>query len=1071
MFRHTLLSASFMTAAVIALHSSVDAAISKSRPLIRCADVSQREVVFVAADNLWLVPRSGGLARRLSDSRGRKGPPRFSPDGKQVGFTVPFQGGDHVFVLAVHGGEPKQLTYYPMQRQLHDWTANNEFLFSSNGLGPYFRKRLFTLPVKGGLPTQLPLEYGTNGSLSGDGQKLAFTIYDAPRSWKRYVGGGAPDVWILDNQTRKAEKITDWRGTDMSPMWNGDTLYYVSDGGPEHRLNLWSYDMQTKRRTQLTRHTDFDVQQAAIGPSESGEGQVVFQLAGDLHLLDCRTGNVNRLAVDFPEGWDCHLTKEIDIAEHVQEWDPSPNADEFVVEARGDLWMVSHEGELTLRLTESSAIAERKPAWSPDGEWIAYWSDKSGEYELYRRKADGSGSEEQLTQLGLGLRRQPSWSPDSKKVAFSELDGDVYCLSLSDKQLRKVGRDLSGSDVRMSWSSDSSWLAYTCATETHFTAIWIYDILGDKSYQMTSGRFNDSWPAFDLKGEWLYFVSDRDFSKSVYDRIDGSFVFPRTDTIVAMRLQSKNRRPEKAAAKEDGSQRTVQIDLKNPESRVVSVGGGPAFIWNLSVAADNKLVYTHVPLEGDTTIRITSWPKKVEPADVVRAADFRLRGDGQRILVHKERGFKFIDCSSNQQLGEATALRNITMQCNLREEWSQIFRDARRYVRDLFYDPSLHAINWDGVMAKYKEMQERCASRDDVNYVLEQMLGELNVSHAGVGNAGDVERPKDQAVGLLGVDFEFKDGHTRIRDILNGAPWDVDVRSPLLMASEAVHANDYLVAVNEKPLTAEEVDPYKWFCGLAEKDAVLTVARDPAGKQSVRQIRVHCMKSEETLRYRTWLEATRRRVDEESGGRLGYLFLPSTNNQGVIELQRQFYGQRKKPGLVIDVRWNGGGMGPNRFIEFFDRPFYFYDANDHTGGTPTFPEFAHFGPKCMIINGAAGSGGDNIAFLFKHHQLGKTTGTRTAGALLAGTGSPRFIDGGNLYLPVKAPYLPSGWVIESHGVEPDVFVPPNPVNDSDPQLEAAIGLLLKDLKEATPQRPSPPAYPDGRTFRSDPIER
>lgn len=1065
-----------LTALALTGNAQVAAGKPKSNPLIRFPDVSQREVVFVAADTLWLAPRSGGLARRLTDLPGRKGPPRFSPDGKRVAFTVQFQGSDHLFALAVEDGEPKQLSFYPMRRQLYDWTASNEFLFSSNALGPSFRKRLFTMPVEGGLPTQLPLEYGTDGSLSSDGQKLAFTLYDAPRSWKRYVGGGAPDIWVLDMQSRKAEQVTDWQGTDASPMWNGHTLFYTSDAGPEHRLNLWSYDTQTKNRTQITTYTDFDVQDAAMGPGGAGNGEVVFQRAGDLHVLDCRTEEVNRVAIEFPDEWDSSLTKDVDAAGHVQGWDPNPDADEFVVEARGDLWVVSHDGEVKRRLTTTADFAERNPAWSPDGKWIAFWSDRSGEYELHRLKADGSGEVEQLTHSGPGLRRRPYWSPDSDKIAFSELDGNIHCLRLRDKQLRKLGRDLSGSDVRMSWSPDSTWLAYTRATETFLTAIWIHDVLADTSHQLTSGRFNDSWPAFDRKGEWLYFVSDRDFSKTVYDRIDGSFVFPRTDTIVGLRLQGRERRTDpSSAATSSQRHRTVRIDLDDFEDRAVSVGGGPAFIWNLSVAADNKLLYTHVPLEGETTIRLLNRPNdNAQSSEVAEASDFRLSGNGTRILVRKGQQFAFIDCAPAQHLGEGTPLRKMTIRVDLRQESSQVFHDAHRFVRDLFYDPSLHAINWDSVKAKYEGMQQRCASRHDVNYVLEQMLGELNVSHARVANEGDVERPPDLSVGLLGVDFALSNGNVRIQRILRGAPWDVDARSPLLKSSEAVHEKDYVLAVNGNPLPKGQVDPYRSFCGLAENEVTLTVAADPADATTIRHVRVRCIKSEEELRHRAWLEATRKRVDEQSRGRLGYIFLASTNNHGVMELQRQFYGQRKKPGLVIDVRWNGGGMGPSRFIEFFDRPLYFYDANDRTGGWPTFPEFAHFGPKCMLVNGAAGSGGDNIAYLFRHHQLGKLIGTRTAGALLAGGRSPPFVDGGNLMLPVKAPYLATGWVVESHGVEPDLVVAPNPVmNDAgvDPQLDTAIRMLLKDVDASRAQRPSPPPFPDGQKIRSDRIER
>jgi tricorn protease len=955
-----------------------------------------------------------------------------------------------------------------MRRQLFDWTSKDGLLFSTNAMGPYFRKRLFLMPASGGLHQTLPVEYGTDGSLNPDGQRLAFTLYDTPRSWKRYAGGGAPDIWVYDFKTHSAQQITDWSGTDSSPMWHRNLLFYVSDSGPEHRLNLWSIDVKSKERRQLTTYADYDVQDCAIGPGADGRGEIVFQRAGDLYLFDCATKRIQRLNVEIPGVWEQVAHKRVEIAKNIQEWDLSPQGDALILEARGDLWLVGPHDNEPRRLTTTPGVAERSPTWSPDGKWIAYWSDESGEYELHRIQVHGTSKSQQLTYLGPGLRRRAHWSPDSKRIAFSALDGSLFLLHLDDSNVQKLGRDLSGSETRIAWSPDSRWLAFTRAEENFFSAIWVHGLEKNTSHRLTSGRFNDNWPTFDRAGRWLYFVSDRDFSKLVYDRIDGSFVIPRADTIVRVPL----RREFASDDPETGSQ--VEIDVVGFEERAISVGGGPAHIWNLSVSVDGRLWFTHVPLDGEPTIRVLD-PNR--PDATARTAsdgrDFRMSLGGKLLIVRKGDTFSTIETQSEETVAKREALKDTAIDLDLRAEWVQVFRDAEHYFRELFYDPTFHSVDWKSVVEKYTPLGKRCASRDDVNYVIDQFIGEFNVSHAGVGNPGAVERPEEESVGLLGVDFEVVAGQVKIQKILRVGPWDTDVRRPLAHPGVNVEEGDVLIAVNGKDLRSDE-DPYAAFCGLADKEVVLTVARGPDGNGNARTVSVRCLADEDELRYRAWVEATRKYVDERSKGQLGYLHLSSTGHFAVISLQRQFYGQRKKAGLVIDTRWNNGGMGPNRFIEFFNRPHYFYDYNKRTGGWSNFPEFAHFGPKCMLTNGASGSGGDNIAYLFRRLKLGKLVGTRSAGALLAGAGSPPFVDGGSLFLPVRAPYVLGAWVIEGHGVSPDIVVPPNPVDTSpekDPQLNRAIDILQSELKAMPTTRQTDPPFPDGRHFRKDVVEQ
>lgn len=1098
--------------------------------MVRYADVSGTQIVFVYANDLWIVPRTGGLASPMASPPGAESFPRFSANGDTIAFVGNYDGNRDLYTIPTAGGIATRVTHHPADETLCDWTADGSLLFFSNGWAGLARQvQLFRVSANGGLPQQLPVPYGANGAISADGTWLAYTPHTADqRTWKRYRGGMATDVWLFNLVDHSSNKMTDWEGTDTQPMWHGQRVYYLSDGGPEHRLNIWSYEPASGRREQVTHMEAYDVKWPAIGPGPDGLGEIVFQNGPALKLLDLSSGEVREVSIEIPGDRPAIRAKRVDASKEVQAWAVSNSGKRGVFEARGDIWTVPVKDGSARNLTRTVGVAERDPAWSPDGQWIAHFSDETGEYELYVMQSDGKGGKRQLTTDGAAYRYDTTWSPDSKRIAFTDKSGAIFLHDVDAGQTRLIDTEPWSSRTRLNWSSDSDWLAYVKGDVNQLGRIWLYHVADQQTHAVTSSMFDSGWPTFDRKGDYLYYVSRRDFSTPIYEDIGTSFVYAGTSVLLAVPLRAELGSPwapksdeekwgdekekddeekEDAGSKsetdgkengdkdnkdkaDDGEKsggeaadgdgdgdddkkkeppKPVVIELEGFERRAIEVPVDRGNLTNLAVNDKGQLLYVRAAANGSEE---KSSVKLLDPTDeekkektVVEEADgFVITADGKKILVKKDDTYAIVDAGADQKLDKPMSLSEMSAQVDPREEWRQLFVETWRIQRDFFYDPNMHGVDWAAIRDQYAAMLADCASREDVTYVIGEMISEINVGHAYAREGGDLEEEPKVSVGMLGADFELDQGAYRITRIHEGAPWDVDARGPLSQPGVNVQRGDYLLAVNHAPVDPQK-DPWAAFLGLAGKTVTITVHDKPAMDDSARHVIIKLLDSERELRYRDWVERNRAYVEAKTDGAVGYIYVPNTGTDGQNELFRQFYGQVGRKALIIDERWNGGGQIPTRFIELLNRPATNYWAR-RDGRDWTWPPDAQQGPKCMLINGLAGSGGDCFPYYFRQAGIGKLIGTRTWGGLVGISGNPTLIDGGRVTAPTFAFYETDGtWGVEGHGVAPDIEVIDDPakmMDGADPQLDAAIEHLLQRLREARHVQPPRPSYPNRR---------
>ncbi|MBI1852057.1 MAG: PDZ domain-containing protein [Planctomycetes bacterium] len=1055
--------------------------------MLRYPDVSATEIVFEYANDLWLVPRDGGVAAPLSSPRGQELLPRFSPDGATIAFVGNYDGNRDLYLIPVAGGVPTRVTHHPDDEVLCDWTPDGQLLFYTNAFaGIRAQSRLFTVSPKGGLPVPLPFPIGANGAISADGRRVAFTPHSADdETWKRYCGGLATDVWLFDLVDHTSKRLTDWEGTDTLPMWHGDDVYYLSDQGPEHRLNVWMCDTKRSARRQVTTFRDYDVKWPSMGPGSSGRGEIVFQCGASLWLLDLASEKSHAVDVAIPGDRPTLRLHSVDASRFVARWSLSPTGKRAVCEARGDVWTAPAKKGAPRNLTHTSGVAERDATWSPDGHWIAYVSDATGEYELWITPSDGDGEARKLTSGSTCFRFGPSWSPDSKRIAFRDKTGAYWIHTIDGGETKTFDVDprftYRESSPGVAWSSDSRWIAYDRGSARNVNStIWLYDTKSGETHEVTSGMFDDSSPVFDRTGDWLFFVSKRSFTPT-YGELDKSFVYAGTQVILGAPLRADVKSPwapkideetfgekkdDKTAEKKSDKPAEVRIDLDGFEHRAILLPVKNGRFAKLAVNDKGQLIYARVPVRGSSDSPVVQLfdlgdEKNEEKTVAANAANFEISADGKKVLVVRDKTASMQDAAAGST-AENIVTADMAVTIDPREEWRQIFTDAWRIERDFFYDPGMHGVDWGSVRKQYAAMLEDCASREDVSFVIGEMIAELNVGHAYVWSVGDVEEGAKVAVGMLGVDFTLTDGAYRIAKIYDGADWDADARSPLRQPGVDVNEGDFVLAVNGVPVDVSK-DPWAAFQETAGRATSLTVSRKSTLDAEARDVVVEPLASESTLRYRAWIEANRKLVDAQTGGRAGYIYVPDTGFNGQNDLARQFYGQTGKDALIIDERWNGGGQIPSRFIELLNRPVLNYFAR-RDGLDWQWPPDSHQGPKCMLINQHSGSGGDAFPLYFRQNKLGKVIGTRTWGGFVGISGNPDFIDGGRITAPTFGYYRTNGtWGVEGHGIDPDIEVIADPakmLDGSDPQLDAAIAEILDELRTHPFVAPKKPPYPN-----------
>ncbi len=1074
--------------------ASASAQVQPDAVLLRSPDVSRDKIVFRYANDLWIVDKTGGVATPLSSPLGPEANPKFSPDGARIAFTAGYDGGQDIYVLDLVGGVPRRITHHPGNETLCDWQPDGKSLvFTTNAYSGQPRAgQLYRVSPDGGEPERLPVPYAGFGTVDETGSWLAYTPHGSEiRNWKRYQGGLAEDIWLFNLVTFESRRITEHLGSDVLPMWHGASVFYVSDAGAKARANLWLYDVQKKSSEPVTEFADSDVRAASIGPDD-----IVFENGGKLWRCELATRLTAPVQIVLPGDRPKLVPQTLALAEQVASVTPGPSAARVLVEARGELFDVPVGEGVTRNVTASDGVAERYPAWSPDGKSVAYFSDASGEYELCVRPADGSAPQKQLTKLGAGWRYGVSWSPDSRSLAFTTSKGELWQMRAEEGTPRLVAKNVDGPPPSPSWSPDSRWIAYAMrSTNTRLSAIFVYDVESGDSRQVTSGQYDEGSPSFDRSGSWLYCASQRMFH-DVGSEVDESFVFLGTRVLCGIALrrdvtnpllpvdprEGESKDTEKTASSEAAKDDPASVAKDAPKPVAIEFDGiqGRIVQWPVEAGSISELsglsgalLYLRGPAAGTEgkakLVRFEPGAKKSERKEqvVLEGVDaYELSADGKKVLAKVGDHWHVVDAAAEQKPGDPLDLSALALSVDPRREWAQILSDVRRLYATFFYDEAMHGVDWEAVSSRYLAAVADCSTRDDVHFLITELIGELNCGHAyNYGSDSVPERaPKGERAGLLGADWKLDEGRFRIERILGRDSADPRARGPLGQVGIDARVGDYLLEINGVAPDASR-DLCASLLGRIGRATELVLCAAPAKDGSERRVVVVPVDSEGELRYRDWVEERRRRVDELSGGKVGYVHVPDTATDGRRELYSQLVSQYHKDALLVDERWNGGGWFPNPFVELLGRKrTNFWAAR--AGEDWITPSLAHHGPKAMLINGPSGSGGDMFPYLFRQAQLGKLIGRRTWGGLVGITGDPKLVDGTEVTVPSFAFYeLDGTWGIEGFGVAPDIEVIDDPalmVGGGDPQLEAGVAHLLREIEAFEFHRPRRPAAPDRR---------
>ncbi len=1070
--KKNLLAAVFLISMAIVSNAQVDAS------LFRFPDVSENQITFVYAGDIWIVNKEGGVASRLSSPAGEELFPKFSPDGKNIAYSGNYDGNIDIYTVPSMGGVPTRLTYHGSTDRVVDWTPDGESILfaSSRESGRQRFNRLFTISSTGGLAHVLPPAYAEMGSISDDGKQLAFTDKTRlSRTWKRYRGGMAPDIYVMNLNDYSTKNITQNDASDELPMWHKNNIYYLSDNGSEKRYNIWMYDVDAQSSKQLTNFKDYDVHYPSIGPDD-----IIFEAGGDLYLFNLSLNKYKKVDIKVVSDQIAMLPKTEKVVRYIQHYNISPDGNRALIEARGDIFSLPAEKGFIKNLTQSSGIGERFPAWSPNGDMVAYWSDKSGEYELTIYDTE-KGTEKKVTALGAGFRYNIFWSPDNKKVVFADQTMNINLCDIETGRIKVIDKGLwlfqgGLENFAVSWSSDSQYITWSRGTNNRNSVIFVYDTKENKKTQITSDFYNNFSPAFDPDGKYIYLLTNRELNPN-YSNFDNTFIYDKSTLVAAISLKKDTpsllependevkKEEESEEKKEEDTKEekkeSVEIDFDGLESRMVllPIDAGS---YNDLTATKGKIIFRD-NTNGDQKNGknpIVFWDIKDRELKTIidDANGYIIASNGEKMMVVNQQKVSIIDIKENQKMENMVPVQEIEMTIAPREEWNQIFTDAWRMERDFFYDKNMHGVDWDAMKTKYEKLLKQAATREDVNFIIGELIGEMNSSHTYKGG-GDEEKAKRRNVGYLGVDWKMNNNAYQVAKIIEGATWDAEVRSPLQEPGVEIQEGDYILAVNGIPITTTK-EPYAAFEGLGGKTVELSVSKTPSFSDA-KKIIVKTLTSETRLRHLAWIEAKRKKVDEETNGKAGYIYVRSTGIDGQNELVRQFYGQWDKDALIIDERFNSGGQIPDRFIELLNRKNLAYWAV-RDGVDWQWPPVAHFGPEVMLINGWSGSGGDAFPDFFRKAGLGQLIGSRTWGGLIGMSGAPSLIDGGMVTTPSFRMYDPDGkWFKEGHGVEPDILVPEDHsdlANGTDNQLEKAIKVVKEELKQNPVKRPQHEPY-------------
>jgi tricorn protease len=1065
--------------------------------LLSTPAITEGRIAFVYADDIWVADSDGGNPRRVTSHPGEEQNPYFAPDGKHIAFTASYDGNVDAYVIPTEGGEPTRLTWHPGDDVVRGFAPDGKVLFSSPRAA--FSRRLtqfYTIGPTGGVSQSLLVSSADMGAFSPDGKFLAYTpLGERFRQWKNYRGGTASRIWILKLDDLSHDEVPKPASgcNDTDPMWIGETVYFLSDRDGE--FNLYSYDRDSKKVTRRSGHDAFPIASAS-----SGAGKVIYEQAGWIYLYEPGEGKSRRLkisvAADVLETRPRYATG----AKHVRNMDISPSGKRAVLEYRGEIVTIPAKKGDTRNLTQTPGAHERSPVWSPDGNSIAYFSDVSGEYVLMVCPQDGKGKARAYPLKGAGFYDRPAWSPDSKKIAFIDNARTLYWIELNTGGVTRIAAEPIYSPINtlsFDWSPDSKWLVYTLTNRAGFQTILLYALGQDKSHLLTDGLIETGEPAFDSSGKYLYFIGSTDAGpiKNWFDQSNADM--QATSSIYLVTLAKVTPNPllkesdEEAAEKTDESlkkqgkeNRPVAIDLDRITARVVALPVESGNIAGLTAGNDGQAYYIRrigaIPGRAPTgrgkpSLRRFDLKTREEETLTEGIDDFRLSADRKKILYRagdlgpvsssggpgqKAMVMGIVDAGKFTKGDGALSLEAISVPVEPRAEWTQIFHEAWRINRDYFYAPNMHGVDWNAVRAKYEELLPHLATRDDLNRVIRMMLSELSVGHSFLGGGERLYESKPIPVGLLGADYETANGHYRFKTIYGGAFWDPSLRAPLTAPGVDVKPGEFLLAVDSKEIKTDS-EVYRHFEGTSGKRVELKIGPSSDGSGS-RTVVVEPIGDESNLRNRAWVEGNLRKVHERTKGKVAYVYVPNTAGAGHEYFKRYFYPQADKEAIIVDERFNGGGQVADYYISMLRRPLVSFWATRY-GQPIRTPSAAILGPKVMIIDESAGSGGDLLPWMFHKFGLGKLVGKRTWGGLVGILGFPVLMDGGTVTAPDLAIFTEDGWIVENVGVAPDIEVEQDPAavaSGKDPQLDRAIEVALVELaKNPPPQPPVRPPFP------------
>ena len=1080
-------------ASLILFLVSLNVYASQEARVLRFPTISSDHIVFTYAGDLYSVALSGGVARKLTTHEGYESFARFSPDGRSIAFTGEYDGNREVYLIPAEGGVPKRLTYTASlgRDDISDRMGPNNLVmgWTSDGKSVVFRSRmrewndfngqLYTVPAGGGTPTQLPLPRGGFCSFSPDGKKLAYNrIFREFRTWKRYRGGMADDVWIYDFETKKVENITTNAALDIIPMWSGGKIYFLSDRDDNRRVNLYSYDLGTKETKKLTSFTEYDIKFPSLGPEA-----IVFENGGFIHRLDLATEQAAKVPIIIADDLLSGRAKIAKVADKVTNFEIAPDGKRALFGARGDIFTVPAKNGNTRNLTRTPGIHERNSKWSPDGRSIAYVSDKSGEDEIYTMSQDGQGEAQQLTRNADTYKYQLFWSPDSKKIMWDDKLLRLNIVDVATKEVVTIAKGEIGEIMTFAWSPDSRWVAYAKPETVGLPKVYLYSLETKKTHAVTDGWYASYSPCFSADGKYLFFVSERDFnpifSQTEYNHVYGAmsriyFVTLAADTKSPFEPKSDEVeiKPKEKTKKGEGKPEEPKPEAKkevilkvDPEGLASRLIGLPIDVANYGqiVSVGDSIYYQK---RGDrdrqTSLTMYNLAEKKE-TDLGTIDGYEISADQKKMLVAKEGAYAIIDLpKSPVKIEEKLDLSQMEVTLDLRAEWDQIFEESWRQMKYFFYAPNMHGVDWSAMRLRYRPLAQAVNHRADLTYVIGELIGELSTGHTYVGG-GEMPVPPKVKVGMLGarIERDAQTGTYKIAKILRGQNWSRTLRSPLTEIGVTVREGEYIIAVNGAP-TNKLNDIYEALLNTAGKQVTLKVNAQPDEKGS-REVVVIPIENEQQLYYYSMVEENIAKVDKATGGRVGYIHIPDMGVQGLNEFVKHYYPQLRKKALIIDVRGNGGGSVSPMIVERLRREIVMFEMSRDTVAR-TDPDGLLLGPKVCLLDEFSASDGDIFPYRFKTYRLGKLIGKRTWGGVVGIRGSLPLLDGGQLMKPEFAPFGLDGktWIIEGVGVEPDIYVDNDPAKEFagiDEQLNKAIEVILEELKSKEVQIPPVPPFP------------